>query len=95
MAKRKFTVVASVSSDSPSRIKPVLDGLFPAGSVKKTEGGYIVKADMSGESARDLNRELLSSLRKVEKKTRLRAEWTSSKITEKFFDYVPKGKQKV
>jgi hypothetical protein len=28
----------------------------------------------------------------VEKKTRLRAEWTSGRVTEKFFDYVPKSK---
>ncbi len=95
MAKKRFSVVANVSSESPSKIRPVLDDLFPAGSVKKTEGGYAVNSEMLGESARDLNRELLSSLRKVEKKTRLRAEWTSGKITEKFFDYVPKGKRKV
>jgi hypothetical protein len=35
---------------------------------------------------------LLSELRRVEKKTRLRAEWTSGNTTERFFDYVPKVK---
>jgi len=30
-------------------------------------------------------------MRRVEKRTRLRSEWTSGKTVEKFFDYVPKG----
>ena len=46
---------------------------------------------MKGSSARELNRHLLSELRRAEKKTRLRAEWTCEGITERFFDYVPKG----
>ncbi len=49
---------------------------------------------MQGESARELNRTLLSALRRVERKTRLRAEWKSGNTTERFFDYVPKGSQK-
>jgi len=47
---------------------------------------------MAGESARELNRTLLSALRKVERRTRLRSEWTSLNVSERFFDYVPKGK---
>jgi hypothetical protein len=47
---------------------------------------------MEGESARELNRSLLSALRKVEKRTRLRAEWTSGETTERFLDYVSKKK---
>ena len=36
-----------------------------------------------------MNRTLLSALRKVEKRTTLRAEWTSGDGTdERFFDYV-------
>ena len=50
---------------------------------------------MVGESARYLNRTLLSALRKVEKKTRLRAEWASGKRIERFFDYVPKSAHRV
>jgi hypothetical protein len=46
---------------------------------------------MKGTSAKELNRSLLSALRRVEKKTRLRAEWTSNNnTTERFFDYVLK-----
>ena len=53
-----------------------------------------MQAEKSGESAKELNRQLLSELRRAEKKTRLRAEWTSGSVTEKFFDYVPKGTKK-
>ena len=49
---------------------------------------------MKGTSATDLNRQLLANLRRLEKKTRLRSEWTSNGETEKFFDYVPKGTKK-
>lgn len=50
-----------------------------------------MEAELEGESARDLNRMILSELRRAEKRTRIRAEWTSSNIVERFFDYVPKG----
>jgi len=40
---------------------------------------------------RDANRALLSELRRVERKTRLRAEWTAGGSVERFFGYVPKG----
>jgi hypothetical protein len=43
------------------------------------------------ECARELNRAFLSALRKVVKRTTLRAEWTSGdNTTERFFDYVLK-----
>jgi hypothetical protein len=54
-----------------------------------------VQTKIDGVDARAANRELLTELRRIEKKTRLRAEWTSSgRDVERFFDYVPKGKGK-
>ena len=51
----------------------------------------MVTKSMVGESAKDLNRQLLSALRRVEKKTRLRAEWKAKDGTvSRFFDYVLK-----
>jgi len=46
---------------------------------------------MEGTDSRELNRELLSSLRRVERRIRLRSEWTVNGVTDRFFDYVPKG----
>jgi hypothetical protein len=51
---------------------------------------FLVEAEMEGATAKELNRTLLSALRKVEKRTTLRAEWTSGDTTERYFDYVLK-----
>jgi hypothetical protein len=91
MAKKVFELTANVSTENHQAIRPVLENLIQKGSVTPTSDGFQVKAKMIGESARDLNRTLLSALRKVEKKTRLRAEWAFGKTVERFFDYVPKG----
>ena len=78
MAQLKFRVSAHVSSDNPSAIKPVLEQIIAEkGTVKQTAQGFDVEAELEGESARDLNRMILSALRRAEKRTRLRAEWTS------------------
>jgi hypothetical protein len=96
LAKKVFTLSARVSTDSPQAVKPVLERLFlNKGMVEKiAEAEFEIDAKVVGESAKDLNRSLLSELRRAEKKTRLRAEWTLGETTEKFFDYVPKGKKK-
>ncbi len=51
---------------------------------------FVVEAEMEGASAKELNRTLLSALRKAEKRTTLRAQWSSGDSTERFFDYVLK-----
>jgi len=96
MPQKKFTLLAKVSSDNPSAIKPVLGSLIGnKGTIKSTDDGFEIQAELEGESAKDLNRMLLSEMRKVEKRTRLRAEWSSDKTVQKFFDYVPKGIRKL
>lgn len=91
MAAKKYSLVADISTSDPNGIEPVLAGLAGVNAISKTDSGFRVKATMEGESARELNRSLLSALRRVEKKTTLRAEWTHDRTTERFFDYVPKG----
>ena len=96
MSEKKFKLSARVSSATPSAIKPVLERMIGNnGSIKPTADGFEVNAEFKGESARDLNRMLLSELRKAEKKTRIRSEWTSEDTTEKFFDYSLKQTKKV
>ncbi len=96
MVKKRFSLVARVSSDSPAAVRPVLKRLVADGSIKEgsNAGEFLVEAEMNGESAKELNRSFLSALRRAEKKTRVRAEWTSGDITERFFDYVLKGTSK-
>ena len=91
MTKKKFTLMARISSNNRAATKLVLEELVPKKSITSTDEGFLVEATMFGDSARELNRSLLSALRHVERKTRLRSEWTRGKSTEHFFDYVPKG----
>ena len=72
-------------------IRHVLGQLSAKGSVRKAGDEFVVEAETEGASARELNRMFLPALRKVEKRTTLRAEWTSDDGTsESFFDYVLK-----
>ncbi len=84
-------LMARVSTENRQAIKLTLKELVPKGSITPTDEGFLITATMQGEAARELNRTLLAALRRVERKTRLRAEWTFGSTTERFFDYVPKG----
>jgi hypothetical protein len=96
MSQKRFQLSARISSDNPSGIKNLLKQFVGTqGTIKPTYDGFEIKAEFDGESARELNRKLLSEMRRVEKRTRLRAEWTHEDTIEKFFDYVPKGTSKV
>jgi hypothetical protein len=91
MVKKHFRLIARVSSANPQAIRPVLRKFVTKGSLKKVADEFIVEAEIEGVNAKELNRSLLSALRRVENKTRLRAEWTSGDgTTQRFFDYVLK-----
>ena len=87
----KLKLKARVNRSDAKTIRYALEQLPAKGSVRKEGNEFVVEAEMEGASAKDLNRTLLSALRKVEKRTTLRAEWTSDDGTsERFFDYVLK-----
>jgi hypothetical protein len=87
----KFSLVATVSTNSGKLIRPVLERLVGKRHVKVVSANeFRIVTKMKGESAKELNRVMLSELRQVEKKTRLRAEWTAGSTTQRFFDYVLK-----
>lgn len=92
---KKLELIARVNSSDPKAIEPVLKKYFEKnGTVTREGDDFVVKAKMTGSSAKDLNRELLSELRRTEKRTRLRAEWSDQKTTQRFFDYVLKKTEK-
>ena len=96
MVNKRFRLTARVSSSSPQAIRPVLEKFITKDSVKKEDDEFIIETEMQGSNAKELNRSLLSALRKVEKKTRLRAEWISDDgSTSRFFDYVLKKTSKI
>jgi hypothetical protein len=94
MAEKKFVLAATIKSENPTAIEPILTKLFGVDALLRIDGGFQVRKTVEGRNAKDLNRTLLSELRRVEKKTTLRAEWGHAGTTEKFFDYVPKGVKK-
>jgi hypothetical protein len=88
----RYRLSGDVSSANLSAIEPVLTQLT-GGKVTPTPEGLHVDGAMEGADARDVNRRLLSALRRAERRTRLRAEWTAGGTTHRFFDYVPKAER--
>ena len=90
-----FSVEGSINTESPEAVRPVLERLIRKGCVTRIgEKEFRIEAEMEGEAAKELNRSLLSDLRRAERRTRLRAEWTCGETTERFFDYVLKKSTK-
>jgi len=87
VAEAQVLLVAEVSSES----LPAVEHELVTGVVTRTPSGLHVEASMADGNPRDLNRDILSALRRVERRTRWRAEWTTNGTTFRFFDYVPKG----
>ena len=94
MASKRFVLVANITTEDPAKIEKVLAALVGVDAMLRTEDGFKIKTTMEGMSAREMNRSFLSALRRIVKKTTLRAEWTCDRTTERFFDYVPKGVRK-
>jgi hypothetical protein len=87
---RSFTLTADISSDDLLALAPVLEKLVE-GRLSKTNDRLHVEAVMDGESARELNRLILSALRRVARRTQMRSTWTGDGITYRFFDYALKS----
>lgn len=91
MAQKKFRLLAHVSSDNSSATKPCLEQIIGnKGTIRETDQGFEVEAELEGETAQRLNRILLSELRRIEKRTRIRTEWTSGDTIERFWTMFPR-----
>jgi len=90
MPEQPFELVADVSSDDPKAVEPVLRAITGL-KVTPLADGFYIEGTMVGESARDLNRVLLSALRRAERRTRIRSRWTLGDATFRFFDYGSKS----
>lgn len=92
MTPDRFHLVARISSESVSTLRPILSSILPGVSVRSDGVDLVVEGDLEGSSSKDLNRSLLSALRRVEKRTRIRSQWTGPNgVTERYFDYVLKS----
>lgn len=91
----RFRLTGDVSSDDLAAVRPVLAQMVGGAAVTEIQDGLHVEGTMEGADAREVNRRLLSALRRAEKRTRLRAEWTGGGSIYRFFDYVPKSTRAV
>jgi hypothetical protein len=87
---RTFRLSAAVSSANLEGIRAPLEAFLGRGArITRTEAGFTIDAPaIVGIDPRELNRRLLSALRRVDKMTRIRSEWTVDGVVEKFADYV-------
>ena len=85
--ERSFKLRARVSTDDPEAVEPVLRRLLGIEGYRVIADGFEIDAEMRGESARELNRSILSELRHACRRTRIRATYTHEGTTERFFDY--------
>lgn len=81
-----------VSSNDLAAIRPVLTQMVGDAAIAEIYDGLHVQGVMDGADAGEVNHRLLSALRRAEKRSRLRAEWTSGGgYVCRFFDHVPKS----
>jgi hypothetical protein len=76
----KLHLHARLSSDSPDTVGRFLVDRFGAASINRDRDDWIVRTAIDGKSAREANRTFVAQVRRVERRTRVRA-----------FDYVPQG----
>ncbi len=91
----RFSLSGDVSSDDLAAVRAVLVDVVGDAVLTDVRGGLHVEGVMDGADVREVNRRLLSALRRAEKRTRLRAEWIGDGQVCRFFDYVPKSTRDV
>ncbi len=94
MSRKTYTLTAEIRTANPHDVGAYLNYVFTPWSVTRTITGFMIEAQMTGESARLLNRRLLSSLKRIEKKTTLQAEWKHNGSAWRFFGYMMKGNRR-
>ncbi len=76
MEGMKHVLVAEITADEPKRVEPLLTEIVSVNAILRTDTGFKIRTTLEDESARELNRLLLSALRRIFKGTTLKAEWT-------------------
>ena len=71
-----FKLKARINHSDARTIQKTLDKLAAKGDVKKVGNEFAAYVEIEGNSAEELNRVLLSALKSVRKRTKIRAEWT-------------------
>jgi hypothetical protein len=89
-----FDLVADVSSAQPVPIRAALTNLID-GTVSATSNGFHVEGQVGGDDIEGAHRQLFSTLRRIEPRTSLRAEWTHDGTVYRFVDNSAQGSRSV
>lgn len=95
MSGKTYTLTAEIRTANPHDVGAYLSHHPGPWAVTKKVTGFTIMAQMSGESARLLNRRLLSALKRIEKRTTIQAEWKHNGTVWRFFAYVVKGNRRI
>jgi hypothetical protein len=85
-----FDLVADITSAQPVPIRAALTNLID-GTVTATSNGFHVEGQVSGDDPQDVNRQLFTTLRRIEPRTTLRAQWTHEGTVYRFVDLTAQG----
>jgi hypothetical protein len=85
-----FELVADITSAQPVPIRAALTNLID-GTVTATSNGFHVEGKVSGDDPQDANRQLFTTLRRIEPRTTLRAQWTHEGTVHRFVDLTAQG----
>jgi hypothetical protein len=85
-----FEVVADITSAQPVPIRAALTNLIE-GTVTATSNGFHVEGTLAGEDPQDVNRQLFTTLRRIEPRTTLRAQWIHGATVHRFVDLTAQG----
>jgi hypothetical protein len=94
MENSTFDLVADVSSAQPVPVRAALTNLVD-GTVTATPNGFHVEGQVAGDDPESAHRQLFSTLRRIEPRTTLRAEWTHDGTVHRFVDSVAQGTRSV
>ena len=94
MENLTFDLVADVSSSQPVPVRAALMNLVD-GTVSATSNGFHVEGKVEGDDPESAQRQLFSTLRRIEPRTTLRSEWTHDGTVYRFVDSTAQGTRSV
>ncbi len=87
MQEREYILRAEIVTANQKEIEEFLISSVGVNGILRTDRGFSVRTTMKGKSAKELNRALLSGMRRVDRRVTLHSEWTCCEVTERFFGY--------
>jgi hypothetical protein len=85
-----FKLSADITTANKTAMSELLASLIGINAILITERGFRIITTIAGESTEELNRWFLKSLKMIDPKATIRAEWTTEGKTKEFVNQSPK-----